>query len=69
ALGSVAEQLGIGLAAAAFAFLTRHPAGIVPVTGTRSVERVREALEGAQASISREQWFDVWTASTGAPLP
>lgn len=69
ALAVVAEEHGIGLAGAAFAFLARHPAGIVPVTGTRSIERVREALEGTQASLTREQWFDIWTASTGEPLP
>ncbi len=69
ALASVGSETELSVAGAAFAFLGRHPAGIVPVTGTQSLERIAEAQHALSVRLSREQWFEIWTASTDSSLP
>lgn len=68
ALARVGEEVGLTVAGAAFAFLARHPSGIVPVTGSQVVDRIAEAAGAMGVRLSREQFFDVWTASTGSSL-
>lgn len=53
----------------AFAFLLAHPAGLIPITGSGRLERIRAALDADKLQLTREQWFRIWTASTGEPLP
>jgi len=54
---------------AAFAWLLAHPAGILPVVGTNNVKRI-EGLAGAlDITVSREQWFEIWTAAAGEEVP
>ena len=70
ALATVATQLGAASPEqVAFAWLLRHPARILPVTGSGRIERVREAVGALALPLTREQWFDIWCASTGAALP
>ncbi|MFH8727630.1 aldo/keto reductase family oxidoreductase [Streptomyces termitum] len=52
-------------------WLQRHPAGIVPVIGTTRPERIRacrDAVERAPA-LGHEEWYALWTAARGTPLP
>jgi predicted oxidoreductase len=53
----------------ALAWLLRHPAGIVPIVGTFRPERVAAAAAAEDVSLTREQWFRIWVASTGERLP
>jgi predicted oxidoreductase len=70
ALARVAADLGAASPEqVAYAWLLRHPARILPVTGSGRIERVREAVGALALPLTREQWFDIWCASTGAPLP
>lgn len=69
AMGRVAEELGVAPDTVAYAFLLRHPSRMAPITGSGKLERVAAAARAADVSLSRDQWFDLWTASTGAPLP
>ena len=69
ALERVGREVQLSAAGAAFAFLARHPSGIVPVTGTQQLERIAEAQAALSVRLSREQWFEIWTASTGSSLP
>jgi len=48
-----------------FAWLMRHPAGIISVTGTSKLERVQAALEATEIKLTHEEWYQLWTASTG----
>ncbi|TQJ46470.1 aldo/keto reductase [Streptomyces sp. SLBN-115] len=52
-------------------WLQRHPAGIAPVVGTTRPERIlacRDAVHGTPA-LTHEEWYGLWTAARGAPLP
>ena len=70
ALAAVGAQLGgASVGQVALAWLLRHPARIVPVLGSGRLERVHEATQALALTLTREQWFEVWCASTGAGLP
>lgn len=47
------------------AFLTTHPAGIIPVLGTAKIERLKSAIANTGLQLEREEWFMLWAASTG----
>ena len=60
---------GAPLDRVAYAWLLRHPAGVRPILGTGRIERVRSAVAALELELDAEEWFDIWCASTGAPLP
>ncbi len=47
------------------AWLCLHPAGIVPVLGSSKIERIKAALAATAITIEKEDWYDLWQASTG----
>lgn len=52
-------------------WLQRHPAGIVPVVGTSRPERIRACRDAAvrTPALTHEEWYELWVAARGAPLP
>ncbi|WP_234312433.1 aldo/keto reductase family oxidoreductase [Streptomyces griseus] len=52
-------------------WLQRHPAGIVPVIGTSRPERIRACRDAVDRApgLGHEEWYELWTAARGAPLP
>jgi predicted oxidoreductase len=69
ALAEVAQRHGAEIDQVAFAFLLRHPARIHPITGTGNLERLARQAAAVDITLDREDWFTIWTASKGAPLP
>jgi predicted oxidoreductase len=55
--------------AVALAWLMRHPAGVVPVIGSTQLPRITDATRAMQIKLSRENWYALWVAASGAPLP
>lgn len=53
----------------ALAWLYKHPAQIIPVIGTSKAERVKSAVEAEKIKLSREDWFELWTAARGEDVP
>jgi predicted oxidoreductase len=51
------------------AWLTTHPAGIIPVLGTSRKERILAAKNAVSVHLDREEWFMLWRASTGEEVP
>jgi len=47
------------------AFLYAHPSQIVPVIGTTKFERIQEATKAMEIELTREDFYKLWTASTG----
>ncbi len=52
-----------------YAWLLKHPAGIIPVLGTGKIERVIEALKVFDISLTTEEWFDIYEAGQGHRVP
>ena len=68
-LDSIANAHGVTSDVIAFAFLLRHPSRMHPITGTGRFERIQAAARATNVQLSREEWFEIWCASTGQPLP
>ncbi len=60
---------GASLSQILLAWLLRHPAGIQPVLGTSRLERAQSSVQALDIHLSREDWFKLWTASTGEEVP
>lgn len=73
ALGQVLDELAaahqVSRGAIALAWLLRHPAGIVPIVGSASPDRIRELARADAIQLSREEWYRLWETSRGARLP
>ncbi|MDJ0656883.1 MAG: aldo/keto reductase [Xanthomonadales bacterium] len=66
---ALADQHGVSAEAIALAWLLRHPAGIQPVVGTRSVDRLRACAQADSVELSRREWFQLLEASRGQVVP
>jgi predicted oxidoreductase len=69
---SVAEELAAqyetGVNEILLAFLYAHPANIVPVIGTTQFERIIQAKAAMNISLTTEDFYKLWCASTGAEV-
>jgi predicted oxidoreductase len=50
------------------AWLLMHPSGMLPVIGTTQPERIRAACRAQDVHLTREEWFELWSASTGGEV-
>jgi predicted oxidoreductase len=69
ALEALGAAYGVGAATAAYAWILRHPSRPVPITGSRRVEAVAEAVAALGVRPTAEEWYAVWEASAGRPVP
>jgi len=69
-LEQVAQQLGVdGMDKVIYAWILRHPAGILPVAGTGKAGRLSRAVDALKIPLTREQWFQIYAASLGHDVP
>lgn len=62
----VLNKIGQGDAsAAAVSWLLAHPAQIVPVMGTNSLERIKKLSKCFEIDMDRETWFEIYTSALG----
>ncbi|PGV49406.1 aldo/keto reductase family oxidoreductase [Bacillus sp. AFS037270] len=60
AIDSIAEKYGVTKTAIATAWITRHPANIQVVLGTTKVERMKDACQGSDIRLTREEWYQIY---------
>lgn len=65
----IAERLGVSLTTLAFAWVLRHPSRPHPITGSRRIERLREAMAALEVKLDAEDWYAILVASQGRPMP
>lgn len=68
-IAAKAEEAGVSVAAATYAWVMAHPARIIPIVGSQRVERIREASDAFKVSWTRAEWYGVLQAATGEKLP
>ncbi len=51
------------------AWIMKHPAGIRPVFGTVSRERIAQIPKAAEIQMTTEDWFVLWAESRGVKVP
>ncbi len=62
---ALAEKYDTGVNQLLIAWLLSHPSGILPVVGTTKIERLVQARQAGDITLSLEDWFALYTASTG----
>ncbi len=67
-LREVAEKYGVSETAIAFAWILRHPAKMMPVTGTTNLTRLSDCLDATGIKLTREEWYEIYKAA-GNVLP
>ena len=73
-LRAVLQQVGEEIGSTAidqviYAWLAMHPSQPATVLGTGNITRVASAVASQSLSMSREQWYRIWTASAGHSVP
>jgi len=70
---TIANALGVKYNASLdqilLAWILKHPSGIIPVIGSSKIERVKSALGAKQFELTHEEWYQLWEAATGHPVP
>ncbi|MFA5189688.1 MAG: aldo/keto reductase [Verrucomicrobiia bacterium] len=69
ALDPIAKARGVSRSVIALAWLTKHPSKIIPVVGSTHPDRIREATKAVEIELTREEWYRLFVAASGTPLP
>ncbi len=65
----LARDFGVSRAIIALAWLLKHPAGIIPIIGSKKPERIRELASADKIQLSRKQWYALLTSTLKEDLP
>jgi predicted oxidoreductase len=68
-LDELAKQYGVSRTAISLAWLLKHPAKIVPIVGSTSIDNIKDATTADRIELTREQWYKVYLAARGKALP
>lgn len=69
-LKEVATELGIEtIDQVMYAWLLKHPVGILPIVGSQHIDRVKSAVDALKINLDLQQWYKIWIASKGEDLP
>ncbi len=68
-LDVIAAEQNVGSDAVAIAWLLKHPAGILPVVGTNSLDRIAKLSDATNVDIDRETWYELYTLACGQEVP
>ncbi len=69
ALTGLAQAHQVSLATVAYAWILRHPARPLPITGSSRIEAITEAVAALSLRLDAEDWYQVWRASAGHDVP
>jgi predicted oxidoreductase len=65
----LAKKYNAGTDQVLLAFVTKHPAAIIPVIGSTKIERLQSAYDAVAINLEREEWFMLWRAGKGHEVP
>lgn len=68
-LEALGQTHGVSAATLAYAWILRHPARPLPITGSSRIEAVAEAVAAYSMRLDAETWYRIWCASTGHDVP
>ncbi|HMD90071.1 MAG TPA: aldo/keto reductase [Anaerolineaceae bacterium] len=64
-----AQARSLPAEAVALAWLLKHPAQIIPVTGTTRPERLSACAKSLEVELSREEWYSLFASARGHEMP
>ncbi|MCT2019757.1 aldo/keto reductase [Kocuria marina] len=67
----LAQRMSVSREAVVVGWLLRHPYGIRPMVGTLNPQRIAACAQAPRAAelMTHEDWYALWTAARGRPLP
>jgi predicted oxidoreductase len=68
-LARQAAAYGVSVSNIALAWLLRHPAGIAPIIGSTSPERIHEAVLALDVNYTAADWYRLFEARNGHEVP
>ena len=68
-LQEIANDLNAGIDQIIFAWILYHPGGVIPISGSGNINRVKNVTEALNIRLSRKQWYEIYNASQGTSLP
>ena len=68
-LAMIGADLGVSAETVAFAWLRRHPARAIPITGSRRLEALQQAVDATRITLDPQQWTAIHVAATGKNVP
>jgi Predicted oxidoreductase len=68
-LAEIGRARGVPAATIAYAWLLRHPSRPVPIVGSRRLAALQEAIAALGMVLTSEEWYRVWEAGAGHPVP
>jgi len=69
AANALAEKKRVDMDAILAAWILHHPARIQPVIGTIRPQRIRAACQADRVELTREEWYELFSAGRGSPVP
>jgi predicted oxidoreductase len=66
---TLAQKYQTSAEAIVLAWLMRHPAKVQPVIGATQESRLRACARATDVRLSREDWYRLYVAARGKPLP
>ena len=63
ALQNFADEHAITKAAAAFAWILRHPAKIQPICGSTNPQHLKEICAAADVEMTRAEWYEIYRSA------
>ena len=68
-VATLAERYQVSREAIVLGWLMRHPATIQPLIGTLHPGRIRASSEATRVTLDRDDWYALYVAARGRPLP
>ncbi|MBQ1312589.1 MAG: aldo/keto reductase, partial [Blautia sp.] len=68
-LKEIANKHQTTMDAVMYAFVFRHPADIIAITGTMNLSRVKTAVEALSLTLTYDEWYGILAASRGFDVP
>ena len=67
-LDDLGEKYQVSSTSIALSWILRHPANIMPVTGTTNINRLKDCIKATDIYLTREEWYKIYLAA-GHRLP
>ncbi|MCK8045861.1 aldo/keto reductase [Shewanella sp. 1CM18E] len=69
-LTSIADEIGAeNISQVIYAWVLALPSKPQPIIGSGNIERITSAINSSKLRLTRQQWFNIWQASTGHGVP
>lgn len=68
-LDRLARDHGTSRTAVALAWIMAHPSRPIPIIGSQTPVRIADAMAALDVTLTRRQWYGIYEAALGQPLP